>query len=310
MKFLSRLISLPRLLVSVVVLLLTTMAFFSEIPFLELMELKTVDLRYLSRGPIPTSGKAVMAIVDEKSLEAEGRWPWPRSKIALLVDALSQNGAKVIGFDIGFLDPDENTSLKTIQAFREKAESLALRDPRFLDFMDAYREKTDNDLLLAEAIRRSSADVVLGHFFHMHKEDLNYEIAPSDIERRLEQIALSRYLKVRFVDDAPGLPPMITAFAPQANLDLFSEAADSSGFFNKIPDIGRRRPLGPPRHALRKNDLCPAGCPDDMALFGQTLPGSPGESLWRSRDPIGIDLHPHGPARAHGGQPSRPPGNL
>jgi adenylate cyclase len=42
----------------------------------------------------------VMALIDEKSLATKGRWPWPRSKIAALVDSLSQDKARVIGLDI------------------------------------------------------------------------------------------------------------------------------------------------------------------------------------------------------------------
>jgi len=110
------------------------------------------------------------------------------------------------------------------------------KNQRFLDFIDTYRKNADNDLLLAEAIRRSRAAVVLGHFFHMRRTDLNYDITPLEIERRLEGIANSRYPKTRFIDGATGPPPMITAFAPQGNLDLLSRAAHSSGFFNKTQD--------------------------------------------------------------------------
>jgi len=41
-----------------------------------------------------------MALIDEKSLATKGRWPLPRSKIAALVDSLSQDKARVIGLDI------------------------------------------------------------------------------------------------------------------------------------------------------------------------------------------------------------------
>ncbi|MBW1776719.1 MAG: CHASE2 domain-containing protein [Deltaproteobacteria bacterium] len=120
MKETSKAFFLRPLSITILSLVLTATAFITGISFLELMELKTVDLRFVSRGPIPASGDAVMAIIDEKSLEAEGRWPWPRSKMARLVDVLSQSGARVIGFDIGFLDPDENVALKVSTPFQKK----------------------------------------------------------------------------------------------------------------------------------------------------------------------------------------------
>lgn len=75
--------------------------------FLEFLELKTYDLRLQSRGTLLPSENIVLAVIDEKSLREEGRWPWPRWKIAKLVDKLSENGAKVIAFDIGFFEPDQ-----------------------------------------------------------------------------------------------------------------------------------------------------------------------------------------------------------
>ena len=80
--------------------------FVSGSSFLDLIEMKTYDLRVLSRGHIQPSPAVVLAVIDEKSLATEGRWPWPRSKLAALVDILSRDGAKVIGFDMAFLEPD------------------------------------------------------------------------------------------------------------------------------------------------------------------------------------------------------------
>src|SRR5919108_6257344 len=88
-------------------ILVVVVLFVFGIPILDLIELKTYDLRFLSRGHVPPSPAVVMAVIDEKSLDAEGRWPWPRSKIAALVDILSQDGARAIGFDIVFSEPDE-----------------------------------------------------------------------------------------------------------------------------------------------------------------------------------------------------------
>lgn len=236
MKETSKAFLLRPLSITILSLVLTGTAFITGISFLELMELKTVDLRFVSRGPIPASGDVVMAIIDEKSLEVEGRWPWPRSKMARLVDVLSQSGARVIGFDIGFLDPDENVALKVIDAVSEKADDLDIHDEGFMDFMGTFRENADNDRRLAQAIQRSRSAVVLGHFFHMRESDLNYDILPSEIERRLEGIADSRYPETEFLDGATDLPPLITAFAPQGNLEILTRSADASGFFNKTPD--------------------------------------------------------------------------
>jgi CHASE2 domain-containing sensor protein len=38
------------------------------VPLLDLIELKTYDLRFLSRGQVPPSPAVVLALIDEKSL--------------------------------------------------------------------------------------------------------------------------------------------------------------------------------------------------------------------------------------------------
>src|SRR5215510_13831633 len=109
--FLKFLFSIHPTLLTLGTILVVVILFLFGTPILDLIELKIYDLRLLSRGPLQPSPAVVLALIDEKSLDTEGRWPWPRSKLETLVDVLSNDGAKVIGFDIGFLEPDENSQL-------------------------------------------------------------------------------------------------------------------------------------------------------------------------------------------------------
>ena len=88
-------------------------------PVLDAIELNWLDLRFRFRGPIAPSPTVVLAAIDEKSLETEGRWPWPRSRIAALVDVLSRDGAKIIAFDIAFAEPDQNTRLALVDGLAQ-----------------------------------------------------------------------------------------------------------------------------------------------------------------------------------------------
>ncbi len=47
----------------------------------------------------------VLVTVDEQSLSSLGRWPWSRRTHAQLIDRLKADGAKVIGFDVMFSEP-------------------------------------------------------------------------------------------------------------------------------------------------------------------------------------------------------------
>ncbi|HVE66360.1 MAG TPA: CHASE2 domain-containing protein, partial [Thermoanaerobaculia bacterium] len=164
------------------ILVLVASLYFSEVPILDLFELKAYDVRLRSRGPLPPSPGVVMAVIDEKSLGAEGRWPWPRSKIAALVDVLSQDGARVIAFDIAFTEPDENSQLALIDELTRQVDALAIKDPQLTDILAQNRKGADHDRVLAEAIQRSSARVVLGYFFHMSEAELSYRIEQPEID--------------------------------------------------------------------------------------------------------------------------------
>ena len=216
------------LMVACLVAVLTLYAF--DLYILDIIELKTYDLRFLWRGPEKPSPAVTMVVIDEKSLEVEGRWPWPRSKIARLIDRLSADGAKVIGFDVIFSEPDENSQLALIDDLSGRLDAFAIGDARLRRYVTERRQNADNDAALAEAIKRSKAAVVLGYFFH-DQSTLAYQLSPEETERRLQHIASSAYPRVRRTGMSAE-PPLIKGSAPQTNLQMFSDVATSSGYFS------------------------------------------------------------------------------
>ena len=183
--------------ISLFTIIIVVTLFLARTPFFDLIELKTYDLRYLARGQRSPSSDVVLAVIDEKSLAVEGRWPWPRSKLAALVNRLSQEQAKVIGFDMAFLEPD--------------------REPR-------------NDLALASSIKRSSAAVVLGYSFLMRAADAEVAREQSVIDQSFKHLDTSQYPLIlygpRHRTDAM---PFLKAYASMGNRDLFSDASATYG---------------------------------------------------------------------------------
>ncbi|MEL6751351.1 MAG: CHASE2 domain-containing protein, partial [Pseudomonadota bacterium] len=51
-----------------------------------------------------TPAPVVIVDIDEASLEAVGQWPWPRTRIAQLVEAIAAAGAPAAGFDVVFAE--------------------------------------------------------------------------------------------------------------------------------------------------------------------------------------------------------------
>ena len=151
------------------------------------MELKALDLRILSRGKLPSGGETLIAVIDEKSVSELGRWPWPRSTIATLVDTLKSYGAKVVGFDIVFAEPDKNSSLQTIAELSNDVIGLGITDKRLIDLIDKKKAQADNDAILAKSIEKAK-NVTAGYFFHMSQKEVSH-LEEKDIEGAIEKIA-------------------------------------------------------------------------------------------------------------------------
>ncbi|MCX8252600.1 Putative Chase2 sensor protein (modular protein) [Beijerinckiaceae bacterium RH AL1] len=90
--------------------------------------------------------------IDDASIAKLGQWPWPRTKIAALVDRLREDGAASIAFDIVFSEPDRTSA----EAFL----STVQQDSRRAAIATALGDAPANDAVLADAVGK--APVVLG----------------------------------------------------------------------------------------------------------------------------------------------------
>jgi adenylate cyclase len=238
-KFFRSFLSLNPTSISFGLTIVVFILFNMNVTFLDLIELKTYDLRFRSKDEIKPSPEIVLAVIDEKSLNEIGKWIWPRSKIAELIDRLSEDGAETIGFDIGFWEPDENSNLRLLNELKDQIKNLKIEDEKLFEFISKNEMEADNDLFLAKSIGKSEADIVLGHFFYTSKYSLNYEVDQEEIDRQLNRIDNSRYPLIRYDPASPDISEFLyqyTAFVPEGNLDVLSDAAESSGCFNMVPD--------------------------------------------------------------------------
>ncbi|MAZ18119.1 MAG: hypothetical protein CL535_17565 [Ahrensia sp.] len=70
---------------------------------------KTYDL-YQASAPIPLDFSQVAVVtIDEASLRTFGRWPWPRSEVGKVVDAIAESGVAAVGLDLFFAEPQGGT---------------------------------------------------------------------------------------------------------------------------------------------------------------------------------------------------------
>ncbi len=180
--------------------------------------------RLKPRTPVPTPVRIVD--IDDASLKIFGQWPWPRTRIAKLIEQLSDMGAAAIAFDVVFAEPDRTTGSELIRQLDE------------IDWPD--REKLrpvldnlpDNDRILTYSIGR--APVVLGFF----------SLPPSpDPKTNSMPISKGKYAFAGG-DPKPLLTELVNSIMP---LNMLQESAAGIGLANPSPgrtdDIVRSVPI-------------------------------------------------------------------
>jgi HD-GYP domain-containing protein (c-di-GMP phosphodiesterase class II) len=123
--------------------------------FVQQTELRLYDAMLTDGASPPKTAVPVMIGVDEQSLAAFGQWPWPRYRLALLVQRIRELGAEVIALDVLMPEPDR-TSPEVIGAER-------VRDLGNSPAADASVHQDSNSRLLAKVL--SGGNAILGYYF-------------------------------------------------------------------------------------------------------------------------------------------------
>ncbi len=101
-----------------------------------------------------TQQPVALVEIDEKSLEFHGQWPWPRNRLARLIDAIAAHQPAAIGLDIYMPEPDETSPDRVVRnlAPSSQAQSGALAN--------ALKDLESHDARLAQSL--AAAPTVLG----------------------------------------------------------------------------------------------------------------------------------------------------
>jgi len=162
---------IPTVVIGFVITVIVLGLYFLQWGFLESIELKTFDLRARFDHAQKTPPDVVIVSIDDDSIAKMGRWPWPRSRIAQMIDLLSKSGARVIGADILFSEAEENQGLTEVQKLKEVFLSRILKprptkeEEKFLQFLKDAESNLDNDSKLISAVKKTG-NVVLPMYFN------------------------------------------------------------------------------------------------------------------------------------------------
>jgi adenylate cyclase len=186
----------------------------------EALRQKSFDIYQLVHPRREANDLVAIIDIDEPSLRALGQWPWPRTFMADIVSKVAELDGVVVGFDVLFPEPDRSSPDVALQTFRGLDDATK----------DALRNLPGNDIIFAEAIRRSK--VVLGQSGYLVS-------GTAPIERPADQKGMATL--------GPDPRPFLVDFPRLLrNLPILDEAAMGHGIFSVIPEgdgTVRRVPL-------------------------------------------------------------------
>jgi adenylate cyclase len=117
----------------------------------------------LTHPKILSNSPVVIVDIDDISLEKEGRWPWPREKLAALVTQLQALGTVVIAFDMIFPQEEKNIIDEVDTAIAKQK----LQNNQFQLILKKIHPLFDQDAIFAASMK--NVDVVLGMSFSRQK---------------------------------------------------------------------------------------------------------------------------------------------
>jgi adenylate cyclase len=205
------------------------------LPLLSNLEAIVYDTRLRLTMPGTVDTRIAILDIDEKSLAekedgGEGHWPWPRDRLALLLDKLFEKyEVAIVGFDVVFAERDESSGIRVL----ERLDEHELRDmPEFHSALKRITPQLQYDGIFARKMR--GRRVVLGYVFS------NAEAGRIQKKGLLPQPV--------FPHGTFAKRPIYTTSwnGYTANLEGLQKAAASAGHFNSNTDddgIVRRVPM-------------------------------------------------------------------
>ena len=170
----------------------------------------------------------MVVAIDENALHKYGQWPWPRYRIALMLEKIKRLNPSVVSLDVVFPEPDR-TSPRVL-------EQQLLKDLKVPAKVTGLpKELQDNDQLLAKIL--SNGPFVMGYAFTFSQK--KNEIGACHPEP----------LKAVIIAPKGGWNPEVHLFRPHGllcSLKTLRNASASEGFINSLPDydgIIRRNPI-------------------------------------------------------------------
>ncbi|WP_233866820.1 CHASE2 domain-containing protein [Paraburkholderia adhaesiva] len=113
--------------------------------------------QFQRRNPrIPATQPVTIVEIDDKTLESFGQWPWPRNRLAKLIDMIAAKKPLAIGIDVYMPEPDQTSPDKVADNLPPDAAALAMQ----------LRALPSHERILATSLRASPSILGAAAFDH------------------------------------------------------------------------------------------------------------------------------------------------
>ncbi len=206
-----------------------------RLPLIDNLENVVYDTRLQLTMPQTVDNRIVILDIDEKSLAekeqgGEGRWPWSRDRLALLLDKLfDKYQIAIVGFDIVFAERDESSGVRVLERLGDQELKNV---PQFQEALRQIKPELEYDNIFASKMKGRA--VVLGYTFSKEGP----ELAPKKGLLPAPVFAAGAFADRRMNFDAYN--------GYSANLSELQTHAAGAGHFNPYVDIDgiiRRIPM-------------------------------------------------------------------
>jgi adenylate cyclase len=168
----------------------------------------------------------VIIDIDDKSLHAEGRWPWPRNLIADLLNRMQEEGVVVAAFDMMFPE----TEVNIVDSINAEIQKRNLENPAVQAVLDQIKPDLNNDAKLVTGLENK--DEVLGITL-LYKDSTSGQLPPPIYVLSKREIELGFF-------DARGYIASIPMIATAAkNGGFINVYADPDGIIRRVPILMR-----------------------------------------------------------------------
>jgi len=210
-----------QILISLIILSLAISIKIMNFPLVEMFQNKVFDT-FQSFQPRQYQDVPVRIIdVDEASLKKIGQWPWPRNKIAAIVDRLHQAGVAVIVFDILFSEYDNTSPSRILPILAENYPEAKKRELEKI-----FTAMPEHDDIFAKSMQNTN--VATGIMLDINNSDNNlaakagFSFAGSDPHR--------------FLTDFSGMvTPVPELISAASGLGYLNSTPDRDGILRRVP---------------------------------------------------------------------------